>query len=157
MTAIAEIGMVHRDLAIRNVLLLSYDPTNVGVTCVKVCDFGLSVSTYGKSHRTVVGDTLPVLYMPPESLKKRRYSEKSDVWAFGVTAWELLSDGDIPYVDQLGANPEVGILAYIVGGGRLSQPDGCSDSLWAVVQSCWAKNPMDRPTFTELGVELGRL
>ena len=38
-----------------------------------------------------------MLVQGPESLEKGRYSEKSDVWAFGVLCWELLTCGAIPY------------------------------------------------------------
>ena len=61
---------------------------------VKVCDFGLTVSTYGATHRTIQSSAMPVRYMPPEALRRSRYSEKSDVWAYGVTAFELLSAGE---------------------------------------------------------------
>ena len=30
-------------------------------------------------------------WMAPETIKKRRYSEQSDVWAFGVTLFILLT------------------------------------------------------------------
>lgn len=40
-------SVVHRDLALRNVLVFVLDPENVAVTSVKVSDFGLSVSMYG--------------------------------------------------------------------------------------------------------------
>ena len=35
--------------------------------------------------------------MPPESLQKRIYSRASDVWAFGITLWEIATDGNLPY------------------------------------------------------------
>ena len=34
---------------------------------------------------------LPVRYMAPESLVKKRFSFKSDVWAFGIALWELMT------------------------------------------------------------------
>ena len=45
----------------------------------------------------VQGDAVPFRWMPPEALRRRRFSEKSDVWAFAVTGWELLTGGDVPY------------------------------------------------------------
>ena len=38
-------NLIHRDLALRNVLLFSYNPADVSKTSVKVSDFGLTVST----------------------------------------------------------------------------------------------------------------
>lgn len=154
MEALTAAGLVHCDLALRNVLLFGFDAADVSVTSVKVCDFGLTVGTYGRTHRTVAGAELPTRYLPPESLRKRRFSEKSDVWAFGVTAWELLTDGNLPYY-QLTTDREV--VDFVCGAGLLERPDACSDALWTLLQSCWAPRPTDRPTFAELAVALGQL
>ena len=35
--------------------------------------------------------------MAPESIKFHTYSEKSDVWAFGVTMWEIMTRAVAPY------------------------------------------------------------
>ena len=40
---------------------------------------------------------LPFKWMAPEALRFRVYSSKSDVWAYGVTLWELYEYGTIPY------------------------------------------------------------
>ena len=78
MEALASRGITHRDLAARNVLV--FDATSLKV---KVADFGLAVNQYGP--QTVAGDQVPYRWLAPESLRRRRFSEKSDVWAFGVT------------------------------------------------------------------------
>ena len=68
--------------------------------------------------------------MSPEALKKRRYSEKSDVWSFGVLAWELLESGSVPYF-QLTTDEEV--INKVVGGGRLTMPSDCHPDLWLLM------------------------
>ena len=100
----------------------------------------------------------PRRYMAPEALSRGRYSEKSDVWAFGVLAWELLTCGYIPY-HSIADDDRV--IAHVLGGGRLERPQACRGSsynqLWAVVCSCWTQSPKQRPTFAQLGVSLGQL
>lgn len=39
----------------------------------------------------------PVRWRAPECLTKNRYSTASDVWAFGVLMYEVLTFGRIPY------------------------------------------------------------
>ena len=71
------------DLAARNILL-SKDLSP------KVSDFGLSkimpASTVTVYSKTDVG---PIKWMSPESLQKKVYSHKSDVWSFGITCLEV--------------------------------------------------------------------
>jgi serine/threonine protein kinase len=70
-----EQGVLHRDLAARNVLLFSFDEEDPLRTSVKVTDFGLSVGAYSKIHvYGADGECKPVRYLPPETLKKGRYS-----------------------------------------------------------------------------------
>ena len=152
MEALADESIVHRDLAARNVLVFAFDRDDAASVHVKVSDFGLSVDKYGKTYRTVDGENVPFRWMSPEALKKRRFSEKSDVWAFGVTAWEILSDGDMPYflVDDDAALKR----GVIEGTLHLERPEGVSDAQWALVESCWCPDQRKRPTFARLGASL---
>ena len=75
-------------------LLFAFDASNPAATRVKITDFGLAVDRLYQTHAYgAQNEDVPFRWMPPEALKKRRFSEKSDVWAFGVTAWELLRTG----------------------------------------------------------------
>eukprot|EP00040_Diaphanoeca_grandis_P035713 m.225230 g.225230 ORF g.225230 m.225230 type:complete len:903 (+) comp33456_c0_seq1:492-3200(+) len=159
MEALSNEGIVHRDLALRNCLLFEFDKDDVSKVSVKVSDFGLSVSTYGGNHRTVLNGPKPIRYMAPEALEKSRFSEKTDVWAFGVTAWELLTCGKVPYFIDF---PEDNILMkHVLKGGRLARPeecmDSCFDQLWSLIEKCWAHKPAQRPTFAQLSVFLGQI
>ena len=90
-------GILHRDLASRNVLLTQADGPP---WTAKVSDFGLSrqlygTTTYKQSSRNA---RLPARWMAPECFNGI-FSVQSDVWAFGITAWEIFSFGELPYSD----------------------------------------------------------
>lgn len=86
--------LVHADLAARNVLLSSQKVS-------KIADFGLSARLYNYSYCVKSEqDLLPWRWMAPESIKRLQFSEKSDVWAYGVMLWELYSLGDLPYCNM---------------------------------------------------------
>jgi serine/threonine protein kinase/ubiquitin len=153
--ALALEGIVHCDIAARNVLLSVFDPAAPSSTVAKVSDFGLSVSAYGRGSVTVDGGTaVPMRWMSPESLERRRFSEKSDVWSFGVFCWELLSDGKLPFA-LVPADAEVARM--VLQGMRLEKPGGCDDGMWTIILSCWAATAAQRPTFHELSSMLSSL
>ena len=143
MAALAEQGLIHRDLAARNVLVFADAPSPV----VKVTDFGLTVNAYGATHMSVPGEQVPFRWMPPEALRRRRFSEKSDVWAYGVTLWELLTDAEIPYAL---IPSDTTVAENVLSGTRLAEPPGCPPELWSVMQRCWEASADARPTFQEL-------
>ncbi|XP_038621556.1 LOW QUALITY PROTEIN: tyrosine-protein kinase Mer [Tachyglossus aculeatus] len=140
-------NFLHRDLAARNCMLRD-DLT------VCVADFGLSKKIYsGDYYRQGRIAKMPVKWIALESLADRVYTSKSDVWAFGVTMWEIATRGMTPYPGV--QNHE--IYDYLLHGHRLKQPDDCLDDLYAIMSGCWAANPLDRPTFTVLKVQLEKL
>jgi AXL receptor tyrosine kinase len=131
---------VHRDLAARNCMV------DCGLF-VKIADFGLSrdiyFSDYYRSERRA---KLPIKWMPPESLNDKIYNEKTDVWSFGVTCWEVFSLGKTPYPSVANAN----VLEYIENGQRLNKPLLCPVEIYEMLFQCWERNPNNRPSFQVL-------
>jgi serine/threonine protein kinase len=90
----------------------------------------------------------PVKWFPPESLRDRAYSEKSDVWAYGITLIEITT-GHEPYPGQ-------DLLAVALkvrddGYRPIDQiPSDCPPYLARVMEMCWGATPQDRPTFVEI-------
>ena len=150
MEYLASKSIVHRDLAARNVLLVNED------TC-KVTDFGMSrcMNNDYYYYQTNKQAALPLKWYPLELIltSSKRYDEKSDVWSFGVTCWEVTSYGSIPY-----EHTDITNLVYLLQNGhRLEKPEECPQELYDIMFKCWLFNKSSRPTFSELVSALQRL
>ncbi|XP_041628170.1 non-receptor tyrosine-protein kinase TNK1 isoform X3 [Vulpes lagopus] len=135
-------GLVHRDLATRNLLLAS-------PRIVKVADFGLVRPLRGARGRYVMGGPRPIPYAwcAPESLRQGAFSSASDVWMFGVTLWEMFSGGEEPWARL---SPYLILQRLEQDRARLPRPPLCSRALYALALRCWAPHPADRPSFSNL-------
>uniref|UniRef100_A0A9J2P8P6 receptor protein-tyrosine kinase n=1 Tax=Ascaris lumbricoides TaxID=6252 RepID=A0A9J2P8P6_ASCLU len=131
--------LVHRDLAARNVLVKR---TNH----VEVTDFGLAKMLERGKSEIIVGGKVAVKWLALESLLYRSYTHWTDVWAFGVTCWEVLTFGQTPYQ---AISPE-NIRAHLESGNRLEQPNNCTQDVYQTLVQCWLSNPESRPSFVLL-------
>lgn len=140
-------SIIHRDLAARNCML----DENMTVC---VADFGLSKKIYsGDYYRQGSVSKLPVKWIALESLADNVYTTQSDVWAFGVTMWEIMTRGQTPYPGV--ENSE--IYEYLIKGERLKKPADCRDDIYEVMHSCWSPVPKCRPSFQQLVCQLEAL
>jgi serine/threonine protein kinase len=92
--------------------------------------------------------------MPPEAIQKGRFGEASDVWAFAVLIWEMLTLGMIPYFDITNDRE---LIDFVTSGGLPSRDHmtcECPDTLWVLMERCWSKVAKNRPKFSELVVAL---
>ncbi|KJE96715.1 tyrosine-protein kinase Src42A [Capsaspora owczarzaki ATCC 30864] len=141
MEYLGTLHFVHRDLAARNCLV------GKGMV-VKIADFGLSreLASENDYYRMQTRGKLPVKWMAPETMTFRKFSSMSDVWSFGVTAWECFTYGAPPYGKMDGRDT----LAHVEAGGRLPQPKYCSPDLYRLMLGCWDMSPEKRSTFAQL-------
>uniref|UniRef100_A0A670HYK0 non-specific protein-tyrosine kinase n=1 Tax=Podarcis muralis TaxID=64176 RepID=A0A670HYK0_PODMU len=139
MAYLEAINCVHRDIAVRNVLVASHE-------CVKLGDFGLSRYIEDDEYYKASVTRLPIKWMAPESINFRRFTSASDVWMFAVCMWEILSYGKQPFFWL--ENKDV--IAVLEKGDRLPKPDACPPILYALMTRCWDYDPSDRPKFKEL-------
>lgn len=148
MLYLSSLGIVHRDLASRNILLKEdVEDDKRRKLVAKVSDFGLSraVTPQHNYYRSASG-LMPAQWSAPEALRYKRFSTKTDVWSYGILLWEIFSGGAEPYNGLTGAE----LRSYVEEGGRLAKPDACSDRIYAFMRRCWAANSSDRPSFKEV-------
>lgn len=151
MRYLASLNIVHRDLATRN-CLVGNDFT------IKVADFGMSRSLYDSHYYRIRGHAiLPVRWMATECFYGK-FSQKSDVWAFGVTLWEIFELAQMhPYN---GLSDQDVIRDAVKGAERILpfRPKACPENVYRqIILRCWAPNPSERPNFEELYVSLSSL
>jgi len=131
--------IVHRDLAARNVLI------GANMEAV-VSDFGFARAIGNQEDASTTTTHIgPIRWMAPECLKASMYSIKSDIWAWGITIWEILSGGNYPFK---GLNNTLVIIEITSGNtpSHLQFPDSAPREIISLVRQCWQMKPMDRPS-----------
>ena len=141
-------GVEHRDLKSLNVLLDS------GRRC-KVTDFGLSKSeslNTAATQSTMGGGGAKgtPAYMAPELLQSNTFTEKTDVYAYGMIVFEVLA-GDTPWS---GLNQMQIMMQVCIQKDRPKLDGGAPADLVALMQRCWDHEPDARPTFAAIKAEL---
>lgn len=148
-------NVVHRDLATRNVLVVSDDQ-------VKISDFGLARQYVENQdyYKSKGGSDLPVYWYAPECLENFRFSQASDVWSFGVTIWEIFTLGRRPqeFLEaivqraQSERKPPLEALAHhFKQNHRLPMLSPCSQQVYDIIKPhCWSLHPERRLGFSQL-------
>lgn len=142
--------IIHRDLK----------PDNVGFTSdgtLKLFDFGLvtcvKTRTNAKDAYDMTGYTGSLRYMAPEVALREPYTEKVDVYSFGIMLWQMAKDR-LPFK---GLGRQEFFRDIVQGGGRpkidKTWPAGFNDLLCR----CWRRDPEERPSFAMIIIDLNKL
>ncbi|EES04829.1 hypothetical protein BDA96_04G115000 [Sorghum bicolor] len=129
-----RLKIVHRDLKSANCLVNKY-------WTVKICDFGLSrvMSDSAMNDNSSAGTPE---WMAPELIRNEPFTEKCDIFSFGVIMWELCT-----LCRPWEGIPPVQIVYSVANdGARLEIPDG---PLGSLIADCWAE-PEKRPSCQEI-------
>ncbi|XP_067683652.1 uncharacterized protein [Haliotis asinina] len=150
MAYLAQVGIVHRRLAARNILLTF-------LLDVRIAGFGPTIMSEDgddEAADTSRRERIPVRWMAPECFKSTRdATEKSDVWSFGVVLWEIFSLGDNPYPGLKTGDLPLKVKA----GHRMARPEFADDTNYDMMQRCWEHEPKQRPKFKELEKSYNKL
>lgn len=131
--------LLHRDLKSSNLML------DDNFNC-KVGDFGLTRISSGAVAAQMTGQCGTFQYMAVEVLSNKPYSEKADVFSFGILLWELIAR-KLPY---FGMQPMQVGLAVVQQGMRPTIPEQCPQPLAQLMKACWNEIPERRPSFAQI-------
>jgi serine/threonine protein kinase/formylglycine-generating enzyme required for sulfatase activity len=139
-------GVIHRDIKPQNILL-GRDKQNRLVA--KIADFGISKSAdSNQASASILLGTIE--YMAPEQFNPERYGINKkigynvDIWAFGVTAYYLLT-GNLLFGSRSGDTSAAQMISKIVNaeglGNKLSLLE---EPFRSALQKCIVSNANDR-------------
>eukprot|EP00798_Chlamydomonas_sp_ICE-L_P029341 gene29341-8895_t len=152
MSHLHRANVLHGDLKSVNVLLKSNGSEGRGF-CAKVADFGLSVQMDGAATHMSNVFQGTITHMSPELLLKGYVSRQTDVYAFGITMWELMT----------AACPYEGVPAVTLGHGvakkrwRPKWPANVPLDYRLLAEDCWSQKPEDRPSFEKVIGRIGAI
>lgn len=134
-------GIVHRDLKTSNIILV---PNGNGVRAV-VTDFGLAIALPGSGSLQVTrtGEVLGTPeFMAPEQLKQDPITEATDVYAFGLVMYEIVS-GKLPLQGESPLTIAAKRISEDARSPREIVPN--LDRKWErIILRCLERNPKDR-------------
>lgn len=133
--------VLHRDLKSPNILVKSLDVESP--VLLKVADLGLSCFDVGRASGKMIENPR---WVSPETLLNGTYTEKSDVFSFGIILNELVTRR-LPF-HEVGWNSEV--ERRIKNGERPSMMPETLDKYGKLISDCWAHEPSSRPTFKQI-------
>lgn len=149
-------NILHLDLKPQNLLVqsLSIDAP----VCLKVADFGVSRSM--TSSETFVGTTMAgtLLYQSPEMIANHIFSQRGDVWCYGVCLLEMVTRQP-PYTDpefeNLKQHEFLKLREEGTPPGKI--PSTCPEPIKKMLTSCFSIDHTLRPSFNEICMVLSTL
>ena len=95
------------------------------------------------------GQMIPIRWMAPETLRythNLKFSVASDVWAYGITIWEIYTLGELPFFQF---NDE-DIRYQILKCTTPDIPSTCPVVMKNIMENCWKFQPSERCSFNEI-------
>eukprot|EP01087_Luapelamoeba_hula_P022681 TRINITY_DN8193_c0_g1_i2.p1 TRINITY_DN8193_c0_g1~~TRINITY_DN8193_c0_g1_i2.p1 ORF type:complete len:180 (-),score=31.16 TRINITY_DN8193_c0_g1_i2:61-600(-) len=127
--------ILHRDLKSSNILI----DENWNA---KVADFGFARIKQDNATMTRCGSPC---WIAPEVITGQKYTEKADVYSFGIILWEILTRQQ-PYKGMNYMN----VSLEVVRGTRPKMPSNAPKRFAKLITRCWRGEPDKRPSMEKV-------
>ena len=132
-------GVIHRDLKADNILIVG-EP---GREVARIADFGLAMSSPKDVRLTTSGVACTPAYAAPEQLRGKAIDHRVDLYGLGVTMFEMLSGGYLPFEGEMEAL--VGAKLSHEAPSIVTRAPNVPPGLVTVVSRLLAYDPEHRP------------
>ena len=145
-----DVDIVHGDMKADNCLLADD-------LSVRICDFGMS-EVKNRSKTMTAASTgsgsmaITVAWSAPELFRAKPKSYASDVYALGLTLWEIYERA-IPFSGM----PEAAIVNQVLSGERPDIGEKVPKEVERLIKMCWSQEPKERPAADRVAFILARL
>ena len=69
-------------------------------------------------------------YVLSQALRQAQFSNKSDMWSFGILLWEIYSFGRVPYPRI----PLGDVVKHVENGYQMEAPEGCPAQVFTIMK-----------------------
>lgn len=97
---------------------------------------------------------MPIKWLALECLRDHVFTEKTDVWSFGILLWEIFSLGGDPYPGQ---TIDSKFYDRISNGYRLDRPAFATKPAFDLMRKCWLEKPEERPDFHSIARTMDKM
>lgn len=135
--------IVHRELKPSNIYLDD-------ILTPKLGDFGLSTrfeTSDRITNQSISGVKATPIYLSPEVLLNDEYSKSSDVYAFGLIAYEIICN-EVPF-NEIDNSNQV-FHEVVINKKRPIIKQSIPLCYRQLIEMCWAQEVNERPTFDEI-------
>lgn len=133
-----KMKIIHRDLKSLNILL---DNRHLP----RIIDFGIA-RFKDDSTNLVTQQIGTTQWMAPEQMMTATYTNKVDVYAYGILLWEIVAE-DVPF---RGFNSVQIAIQVAERNSRPRIPESCPKKLKQLIELCWHRDPERRPSFKQI-------
>lgn len=128
-------NIFHRDLKSPNVLISEHNRA-------KLSDFGLAKVKKETQSIAAEGPVGTYEWMAPELISGGTYTNKADIFSFGIILWEIASR-KAPYATEI---IRTLIPTKVAQGYREQIPPATPKKISSLMRFCWHTDPTHRPT-----------